>query len=201
MTFGARWRLRRRASFRVSRRRSPRSPARAARRRSWPSCARSGPRSDMRRRRSAPSESSIRRGAHYGALTTPGPVELHQNAGRTCRTRRDASRDGGVVARDRSAPPRRHARRRRGLHQFFARPSRPSRRHGGVFRREDAALRYAAAPGPDGGDRRRQRRRVARHRHLPRERPHDFQRRFEGRDDEAPFGDAVRPRNVAAAQP
>ena len=102
------------------------------------------------------------RGAHYGALTTPGPVELHQTldelAGRgVTHLAMEASSLG-----DRSAPARRDARRRRRLHQFFARPSRSSRRHGRLFRREDAALRYADAPGPDGGDRRRQRRRAAR---------------------------------------
>ena len=53
-----------------------------------------------------------RHGAHYGSLTTPDPVALHQTLDALAARRRHASRDGGVVARPRPAPARRRAARR-----------------------------------------------------------------------------------------
>ena len=131
----------------------------------------------LKRRRSARSASSTPRGAHYGALTTPGPVELHQHARRTRAARRHPSRRGGVVARDRSAPPRRRSPHAGRLHQFLARSSRSSPRSRGLFSRQDAVVRYAAAARPERGVRRGQRCRAARPRRSARERVEALRRR------------------------
>ena len=62
----------------------------------------------------------------YGSLTTPDPIALHRALDELARRRRDPSRHGGLLARARSAPPRRRARGRRRLHQSQPRPSRLS---------------------------------------------------------------------------
>ena len=71
-----------------------------------------------------------------------GPGGITQNSRRACRTRRDASRHGGVVARHRPAPSGRRAPDGGGLYKFFARSPRSPPRHGRVFRRENAAVRH-----------------------------------------------------------
>ena len=73
-------------------------------------------------------------GAHYGSLTTPGPVELH-------RTLDELARRGVThLAMEASSPPRWREAIRRRIHQFLARSSRSSPRHGGIFRGEGAPV-------------------------------------------------------------
>ena len=58
----------------------------------------------------------------YGSLTTPDPIALHETLDRLAASGRDASGDGGLLARPRPAAPRRRAARGRRLHQSLARP-------------------------------------------------------------------------------
>ena len=69
------------------------------------------------------------------------------------RSRLQGVRDGSLVARARAAPRGQHAVRRRDFHQPDPRPSRFSRRHGAVLRRQAPAVRDAA--GRRAGDRQR----------------------------------------------
>ena len=143
----ARWRCGRgEVLLRASRRSSPPSPAPAARPRSPPSRARSGPRSATRPRASAPSGWSRRKREVYGSLTTPDPVALHRTLDELARRGRHPSRDRSVVARPRPAPARRRAGRGRRLHQSQPRSSRLSSEHGGLSRRQAAAVRAIWSP-------------------------------------------------------
>ena len=76
---------------------------------------------------------------------------------RTCRRRRHASRDRGVVARSRPIPARRLAHCGRGLHQYHARSSRLSSDVRGLSRGQAAAVRGFARTWRDGRHRRRSR--------------------------------------------
>ena len=116
----ARWRSRRRASFRASPRPSRPSPAPAARPPSPPSRARSGPRLGEQAASIGTIGLVTPKREVYGSLTTPDPVALHRSLDELARRGRDASRDRGLLARPRPAPPRRRAHRRRRLHQSSA---------------------------------------------------------------------------------
>ena len=94
-----------------------------------------------RPRASAPSASSRRGGEVYGSLTTPDPVALHRTLDGLAERGRDASGDGGVLARARPAPARRRAHRGRRVHQSQPRPSRLSPDARSLSRRQAAAVR------------------------------------------------------------
>ena len=88
-------------------------------------------------------------------LTTPDPVALARDAGAARPRRRPARRDGGLVARSRSVPPRRRAPGGRGVHQPDARSSRLSRLGGRLSGRQAAAVRRTAADRRAGGGKQR----------------------------------------------
>ena len=141
------------------------------------------------------------RGAHYGALTTPGPVELHRTldelAGRGVTHLAMEASSLGIDQRRLDGVrldvagftnfSRDHLDHHADLEDYFAAKMRlfDTLLHPGQTAVIDADSDVASA----------------RHRSLPREGPHNFERRCEGRDDQAPFGDAVRLSNVAAAPP
>jgi UDP-N-acetylmuramoyl-L-alanyl-D-glutamate--2,6-diaminopimelate ligase len=73
-----------------------------------------------------------------GGLTTPDPVQLHQDL--PCPRGRRPSGDRGVESRSRSAPPRRRPAVSCGFHQSHARASRLSFVHGRLLRGQGPAV-------------------------------------------------------------
>jgi UDP-N-acetylmuramoyl-L-alanyl-D-glutamate--2,6-diaminopimelate ligase len=123
------------------------------------------------------------RGAHYERLTTPGPVELHRTldelAGRGVTHLAMEASSLGIDQRRLDGMRVDVA----GFTNFSRDHLGSSRQHGGVFRGEDAALRYAAAPGQTAvidadSDVASRVIEICRA-----EGPHNLKRRFEGGDD------------------
>ena len=85
-----------------------------------------------------------------------GPGRAASRSGGIGRGRDRARRDRGVEPRSGAIPARRHRSVGRGIHQFDARSSRLSRRHGIVSRGETAAFRRAAEAGRGRGSQHRQ---------------------------------------------
>ena len=118
------------------------------------------PAPDLDRGRQEGRESGHARPDSRGLRSRPGPDHARSggagaDAGAARPRRRPARRDGGLVARSRSVPPRRRASGGRGVHQPDARPSRLSRLGGRLSGRQAAAVRGTAADRRAGGGKQR----------------------------------------------
>ena len=91
------------------------------------SCARSWRGSGATRRAWAPSGSSPTAARTTARSPLPDPVTLHETLARLAPRGRHRPRHGGLLARDRAAPPGRRAARGGGVHQSRPRPPRLSR--------------------------------------------------------------------------
>ncbi len=160
------WRWPPRAFIRASPRPSRPSPAPAARPRSSPSCVRFGASLGFEAASLGTVGVVDASGAHYGALTTPGPVELHRTLDELARrgVTHLAMEASSLGIDQRRLDGVRLTRRR--LHQFLARSSRSSPRSRRLFRAKMRLFDTLLQPGQTRGDRRRQRCRAARPRGL-----------------------------------